>query len=31
VTPAAVRLRKVVLTGHEREKIRARRARTDRI
>jgi len=26
VTPAAVRLRKVVLTGHEREKIRARRA-----
>jgi len=26
VTPAAVRLRKVALTGHEREKIRARRA-----
>jgi GTP-binding protein len=30
VTPAAVRLRKVVLTGHEREKIRARRARGGR-
>ncbi|HSV64432.1 MAG TPA: translational GTPase TypA [Mycobacteriales bacterium] len=27
VTPAAVRLRKVVLTGHEREKLRARRGR----
>jgi len=27
VTPAAVRLRKVVLVGHEREKLRARRAR----
>jgi GTP-binding protein len=27
VTPAAVRLRKVVLGGHEREKLRARRAR----
>jgi len=27
VTPAAIRLRKVVLAGHEREKLRARRAR----
>jgi GTP-binding protein len=30
VTPAAVRLRKVVLAGHEREKIRARRGRGPR-